>query len=318
MAYFWAVFQALVPLFVLILLGYSLRKRNVLRREHVPILHFALVNAFLPATIIRGLAQAPTLSPRILLLPLPLLMGEVVVLTVVWFLGSRAGMARRILGAMLLTSAFGNTSFLGYPIALVLMPAQFPAAVLVDEFGMTIPLYTFAPWLGARLGGGGGNARAAILRYFRGPLFLAVLAGLAVRFTPMPAALYHLPAAHLAAVTAWRCIDYLAQGTTPVVLVALGVSLIPTAVRQHAGPILLACAAKLMLSPLIVWAVCRSIGLSGADLHVCVLQAAMPSAVMAAVLSGQHGLDEKFGVGAVCAATVLSLFTIPIILTLLH
>ncbi len=49
-----------------------------------------------------------------------------------------------------------------------------------------------------------------------------------------------------------------------------------------------------------------------------VLEAAMPTAVMASVLSGQNDMEGDFAVGVVFVSTVLSAVTIPLLLTLLR
>ncbi len=46
---------------------------------------------------------------------------------------------------------------------------------------------------------------------------------------------------------------------------------------------------------------------------VCVLQAAMPTAMLTAILAQQHGADHHFGVRAAFATTVLSLGSLPLV-----
>ena len=313
--------RALAPLFLLIVLGYGLKRARMLHVAHVPILNGLVVNVTLPALIVMGLATAPTLPSGALKLPLALLGAQAVTMALAWVLGRLGGFPAPVRGALLVVGVFGNTGFLGYPITLALHPEQFPAAILLDQFGMTIALYLSAPLIGARLGTAGGagrGERATALRFLRSPLFLSLLGGAAARLIPWPAGLIHAPGVRDVGHVVGQCLTYLGQGTTPVVLLALGVALRPGAGRAYLRPLLLASLLKLLACPLAMWAICRMQGLHGGLLAEGLTMAAMPTAVMASVLSAEHDLEGDFAVSAAFASTVLSAITLPLLLSLLH
>lgn len=310
MPLFAATLHALAPLFLLILLGYALKRARILHVAHVPVMNGLVVNVTFPALIIHSLAAAPVLPLQMFRLPLALLLAELGVMALAFGLGRAARLGRPTHGALLMTTAFGNTGFLGYPIALALLPHQFPAVILADQFGMTIPLYVSAALVGASFGAADADRTAALARFFRSPMFWSVLVGGTARLTAWPS----LPGWDSVA----QCLIYLGQGTTPLVLLALGVALRPGAVRARPGAALLACALKLFVLPLLMWAVCRLLGLNGDERAVGVLMAAMPTAVMASVLSGQSDLDGDWAVGVVFVSTVLSAVTMPLLLAVLR
>jgi len=317
-----AILTALAPPFLLILLGYGLKRARVLHPAHVPILNGLVSNVTLPALIVMGLARSPHLSARSALLPLSLFGTELLIMALVYALGRMLRLPRPLLGGILLVGVFGNTGFIGYPLTLALMPVQFPTAILMDQFGMNLPLYLSAALLGANFGGSngvtGGGRRAAILRVLRSPLFLAALLGLSLHLITLPPAVAASPAAHSLGFIVSRCLDTLGQGTTPLILLALGVALRPDAVRGQTSPLVLACGCKLLLSPLAVWGICHGLGIGGTARMEGVMEAAMPSAVMAGVLAGQNDMGGDFAVGVVFLSTVLSAVTIPLLLTLLR
>ena len=321
MSLFFTILRALAPLFGLIVLGYGLKRARVLHPSHVPVLNGLVVNVTLPALIIKGLAGAPRLPAHDALAPLALLAAQIVTLALALALGRVMRLARPTQGALALTGVFGNTGFLGYPIVLALLPREFPVAILLDQFGMTIALYLCAAGLGGVLGpspGLPGETRGAILRFLRSPLFLSLIVGMLVRLVPWPPALTHAPGAQVLGGTLMQCLDYLGQGTTPVVLLALGVALRPGAARAYVTPLALACALKLLVCPLAMWAVSRALGLHGDLLTVGILMATMPTAVMASVLSGQHDLAGDYAVAVVFLSTVLSAVTVPLLLSVLR
>lgn len=321
MTLFAATLHALLPLFLLILLGYGLKKARVLHAAHVPILNALVINITLPALIFKGLVQAPHLAARAMLLPLAALLGEAFTLGIALAVGRALRLARPTRGALLVTGTFGNTSFLGYPMTLALVPHQFPLTILIDQFGMTIAMYACAALVGSAFGPegeGAGGPGKAMGRFFRSPIFLSVVAGCAALLVPWPPMLTHAPGLRALGAVLMQCVSYLGQGTTPIVLLALGVSLRPGTARAYGGPILAACGLKLLVCPVAMWLVCRALGLRGEMLTVGVLEMAMPTAVMASVLSAEHKLAGDYAVGVVFTGTALAAVTVPVLLSVLH
>lgn len=321
MTLFFATLRALAPLFLLIVLGYALKKRRLLHAAHVPVFNGLVMNVTMPALIVRGLLGTPRFVPQMLLPPLAALAAEAGVLAIALGVGKLMRLPRHVQGALLIIAAFGNTGFLGYPITLALLPRQFPVAILIDQFGMTIAMYLLAVVIGAVYGVRHGETREtlpAILKFLRGPMLVSLTLGLVLRLAPWPDALIHAHAARALGAVLWQCLGYLGAGTTPVVLLALGVALRPSAARSYAAPMAAACALKLIACPLLMWCVCRALHLHGELLTVGVLQAAMPTAVMASVLCAEHDLAGDFAVGVVFVGTAVSAVSVPVLLSVLR
>lgn len=312
-----AILTALAPPFLLILLGYGLKRIHVLHPAHVPILNGLVLNVTLPALVLVGLLRSPPLSLRLGLPVLAVFAAEMVSLGAVYAVGRGLRLPPRLLGALLLVGVFGNTGFIGYPLTLALFPRQFPATILIDQFSMSVPMYLSAAVIGARFGGAGEH-QAALKRFFRSPIFASALLGLALHALPLPAAAGRVPLLHTLGLIALQCLSYLGQGTTPLVLLALGAALRPGAALTQPAALALACAAKLLLCPLATWMLCRVLGIGGELRMDTLLEAAMPTAVVASVLAGQNDMEGDFAVGVVFAATVLSAVTLPLLLTLLR
>ena len=318
---FLVTLRALAPLFLLIVLGCGLKRARVLHAAHVPTLNGLVINVTMPALVVMGLLNAPTLPRQALALPVALLAAQAVTMLLAWGVGRAAHLPSPMRGALMMVGVFGNTGFLGYPITLALHPAQFPEGILLDQFGMSIAQYLSAPLIGARLGSAGGvghDGRATALRFLRSPLFIALAFGTLARLTPWPPVLIQTPAAGDVGAVLGKCLTYLGQGTTPIVLLALGASLRPGAGKSYAGPLLLASALKLVACPLAMALACRALGLHGALLGEGLLMAAMPTAVMASVLSAEHDLAGDFAISVAFGSTVLAALTVPLMLALLR
>jgi hypothetical protein len=145
-----------------------------------------------------------------------------------------------------------------------------------------------------------------------------VAAALAVRLLPWPHSLSTLPGVPALGGVLSHCLSYLAQGTTPLILLTVGVSLQPRAALAAPGAALLPCLLKLIVCPVVMWGVCRLLGMHGDLLRVGVLQASMPTSVMASVLCAQNDLEGPFAVSVVFLTTALSLVSLPLLLPLLR
>jgi predicted permease len=319
MTLFAVVLRSLAPLFLLILLGWFLKARaRVLHPGHVPVLNGLVINVTLPALIFLALTRAPKLPASDARLPVALWLAEAATLVVAYAAGYFLRMPRSTRGAWMLVGVFGNTAFLGYPITLALLPHEFPQTVLLDEFGCVLVLYLVAAVVGGAFGANGGDHRAALGRFVRNPLLWSVLTALAVRLIPWPPTLFALPGIHAVGSVLAQCLSYLSLGTTPLILLSLGVSLQPRAALAAPWETFWPCVLKLCICPALMFMFCRWFGLHGDLLRVGVLQAAMPASVLSSVLCAQNEMNGPLAVGVVFLGTVLSLATLPLVLTLLH
>lgn len=318
MALFPIVLRALAPLFLLIVLGSLLRRARVLHTAHVPVLNGLVVQVTLPALIFLALTRAPALPTSDARLPVAFWLAEAVTMACAYGMGRLLRLPRPALGALMIVGVFGNTAFLGYPVTLSLLPKEFPATVLLDEFGCVVALYVSGALLGGAFGSHGGDWRGAMLRFARSPLFLSLAAALAVRVLPWPQGLLSLPLLAAVGGVLAQCLTYLSQGTTPLILLAVGVALQPRAALAAPGAALLPCLLKLIVCPLAMWAACHLLGVGGDLLRVGVLQASMPTSVLASVLCAHNDMEGPLAVGVVFLTTTLSLITLPLMLSLLH
>jgi len=77
------------------------------------------------------------------------------------------------------------------------------------------------------------------------------------------------------------------------------------------------CFIRLVLSPLIVWAILSPMGLEPVLLRTAVVIAGCPTGVIIPVMALQYGRDALFASRCVMATTLLSVITLPIIILLL-
>lgn len=103
----------------------------------------------------------------------------------------------------------------------------------------------------------------------------------------------------------------------PMGLMTVGAGLQLTALRGAYSPFLVSTVLKLLLFPLVAVGVARLMGVDGLLLEVAVLLATLPTATSAYILARQLGGDAPLMAGIISGQTLLAMLTIPLMLSLL-
>lgn len=285
--------------------GWALRAARLLDEGDARVVNAVIVYAGLPALIFRAV------QPANLGWDLVLVAGVAWVVGLVGF--GLAFVAARLLrmprpaaGGLMLTSALGNTGYIGYPVALGLLGASgLVKAVFYDVFGTVVLLLTVGILVAAAYGAT--EERPRIIREFLTfPPFLAVLAALALRSVPVPIV-----------VNDW--LDALAKVVVPLIMISLGLSLRPRAIGRNAVPLAAAMAVKLLALPLLALAVGKLVfAADPATLRLVVLEASMPSMMLSIVFGVRFRLDVELIAAAAMVTTLVSIVSIPLMQALVR
>jgi predicted permease len=223
-----------------------------------------------------------------------------------WLLFALLGRAwhwpKRRVGALALVAGFGNTSFMGYPIMLALHGKPGLAlAVVADQVG-SFPLLAVGGVLVASLCSGSEVRPKAIARNLLAfPSFIALFVALAVGL------LGGWPQAVVDTLNA------IGDTMTPLSLFSVGMQFRLQIKSSQWGPLSAALGWKLLLAPLLVWALGWAAGVGGLNLTVSVLQAGMAPMISAAILADQYKLDPPLANTVLGAGILLSMVTVPLL-----
>ncbi len=116
----------------------------------------------------------------------------------------------------------------------------------------------------------------------------------------------------------YRGIDLLAAAAIPVQLILLGVQLARVPLRGVAREAAWLTALKLALPPLLAWGLTTMLGVEGLLRSVLIVEASMPSAINALILSMHFKRRPELAATVVFLTTVLSLGTLTLILSILN
>ncbi|HUJ17407.1 MAG TPA: AEC family transporter [Nitrospirota bacterium] len=216
-------------------------------------------------------------------------------------------MDRRALGVLILSSSFGNVTYLGLPVITQMMGSRFGyVAILYDLLATTPVLLTLGVFIAARYGSGASASLGDSLgRVLRLPPLWAVAGGLVVNLGGVPVPEIVLDAAQL-----------MGRAVIPVMTFTVGLALDFQDVKRLplAAPAL---GVKLLASPVLAWWIGSRAGLSGDALRAVVIEGAMPVMVLSLVIADEFDLDVPLAAVCVAASTVALFFTLPVMMKML-
>lgn len=290
-----ALFQQVVVMFALMTIGYLLRRGGILGAESSGDLGKLLVNAVLPAVVVRSFWTAAgdgrggelvqSFAISVVLLALAMAVG-------------RALQARHPVGDF--SVAFSNAGFIGIPLARAVLGDG--SVFFIAPF---IALLNVLQWTyGQRLLSGARN-RPDIRSILLSPMLIAMVAGLALYGMAMP-----LPA------LVGTVLDDVAALNSPLAMIVLGCYLAESDLRMllSTGNLYSVAMERLLVFPLLSVAL-LAFAPGGTDLKLSLLlAAAAPVGTNVAIFARQNDSDYTYASGCVCLSTLASLVTMPVVM----
>lgn len=301
-----SIVSTVLSIFLLLFTGYGIKKGRILKSGDAETLNTIVLYLTLPAFIFEAIyGYRGDLSIEIAKVPVFGFAAMCAVMLMAWLVGRALRLDRRIVGGLIIVSAFGNTGFLGYPVveAAFRDKGALVTAVMYDELAMAFPLYTVGLAVAAFFSGEK-ISREYMMKVFKLPSMWAIPLALILRPIALPEPVV-------------QAIHYLSNGTIPLVMISLGLSLSASSLKGYAVPVLVACVLKLAVLPFVTYHTMTWVGVRDTMHQVTVLESAMPGAMMSGVIASRFGNCGEYATSAVFAATVLSIVTIPLTLAVL-
>ncbi|MEI7818776.1 MAG: AEC family transporter [bacterium] len=302
----------ILPIFLIIGLGYILRAKNIVKAPWVKNLNGFVYNVSLPALIIysfSSLKWTETNIGQLLLIQLLIILITAIIVAIIL---RALPLSKKDQSVLFLTATVGNTVYLGIPLVTSALPGIVNADVtsiasaigVVQLVGsMLIALFVIEYlFLGSR------DNKFIGQSILRNPLVLAIMAGLLLGMLGWPVWLERSIGIPL---------KLLAGTASPLALFMLGSFLFGHKINRKQERLTLALLLKLGLAPLIAWLVMVGLQIFSTDRNITVLMTGMPVAVTAFVLSETYELDSTFAAATMLMTTVLSIITVPILASIL-
>lgn len=291
-----------------------LRARLTIEQGEEKVFARLVTDFALPALVFTSLSRDPFSADQIL--PAILMFATVATVSLVaWVTGAAIGLARPVLGSFVLVSGIGSSSTLGY----LLIRNAFgddqsimATVVTMGEFGVVVPLFTlgvaFARYYGEDPDSRQGFARSAA-DLLRAPVVLAAILGIAVSRLGID------PESSPASVL-FNLLSVIGGSMDVLVAFSIGLMLRPIDLRSLLPLIGLVVALKLILEPIIALTIGFLFRLPEIDRQLLLIEAAMPSGAIAAIIAARYGCDGVVASSLVIATYLVSLLLLPLVLSL--
>jgi len=223
---------------------------------------------------------------------------------VAWIAAMPFRLNRQTLTSFLLVVMFSNSGNYALPVVLFAFGREALAYASVYFVASAIVTYTVGVGVAAS---GRGDVRHVLKGIVRVPALYAVAAAglVLVTQTIVPVAIL-------------RPITLMGDAAIPVMLLILGMQLERAVMPNRPGIVALAVGLSLFVGPIVGIALTMGLGLTGLARQVAIVGASMPAAVITTVLALEFDLDASFATGAVFLSTILSPFTLVVLLAYLQ
>ncbi|EDY18979.1 putative permease [Chthoniobacter flavus Ellin428] len=111
---------------------------------------------------------------------------------------------------------------------------------------------------------------------------------------------------------------YISEGLVAFALITLGVQLSQTKVRQSLPRLGWALGLRLLIAPGIAAALVPIFGFKGQEATIMIVSSSFPTAVNTALIAHEFNADSQFAAAAVFYSTLLSMFTVTLLIAFLR
>lgn len=216
------------------------------------------------------------------------------------YLGRKFNWPRDLVGCLILTAGFCNTSFVGFPIIDALFGKEaLKHAVFLDQSGSFLIVSSLGIYVAITYSSGKMRKRMLLKKILFFPPFIAFLAGIVLgamnfRFEGVPR----------------EVLEKLAGILTPMALISVGLQLHWNDVHEEIRYLLTGLSYKLLVAPLMIFATYLLFDIPKNIFDVAVMEAAMAPMITSSILAASHNLRPRLAGMMVGVGVPLSFLTL--------
>jgi predicted permease len=292
--------NVILPVFGIVVLGYLLGGRLDLQART---LTRAAYYVFVPAFIFKAIGSAQVDLANAARMVLFIVVTHLLAVLAAGAIGRLLGRSRELIAAFVMIASFGNVG--NYGLAVIRFRLGDEALAPATIYFVAITVTAFIVCVGAA-GWARGGGRGAMSGLLRTPALWAVVPALVVSQTGLAVPLMLT-----------RMIGLLADAMIPVMLFALGLQLLEQKRVHFDRDVIIASSIRLLLAPALACLVAIPLAIGPIDYATGVLQAAMPTAILVAIISKENDIVPEFVTSVVLCSTLASLLSLTVIMVLL-
>jgi malate permease and related proteins len=305
------VTQTIFAFALVVLLVVILKARKVVSTSDLKSYSTLLTKAVLPAVIFLQLALHPVHGYQFVLVLIMFISG-VISMGFTWVAGKLLKLKNETLGMLMITSTFGSSALMGYPLIRFAFPDNQVAmtdAILISELGVGLPIFTLCPLIASYYGKGSSGYRSmmkTLINYIQSPIFIAVVIGIiAAHFEQIVSIEFLQPF--------WVALRMIDGTLTFLACLILGLQLKFASPRRLIPLFLVSAIIQMGVQPLLVYYGADFFHTGTVDKQVLILISAMPSAVLSTVFASEYDCDPEGASQLVFLNIVAGLIGIPLV-----
>jgi len=310
--------NATLPVFLVIMVGYALRRIGLLSEEFARVGDRLVFRVALPVMLFSEIAAVEWKDSFDLKFLLFCAGVAIVSFLVIYALAFAVIRERESVGTYAMVSFRGSAAVLGIAFVLNIYGSVGFAPLMIVA---VVPFYNIFSVLvlaisarsgreGAEAAKGGLCVRKVLFEMITNPLIIAVVAAI-------PAALLHLPSKSWLTIP-FKCLDSIGGMATPLALLVLGASFRRDETLQKLRPVLTASLIKLVLLPALFVPIAVWMGFREAQLVAIAVMLASPTTVACYIMAKNMRGDATLASGTVMVTTLCSSVTVTALVYILR
>ncbi len=298
-----SLIDILIPLYILISLGYILRKYQFPNTEFWPGIERMTYYILFPTLIFVALVKAEIDSSLLFKVAIVTLIPALVSSSIQWFGLLSPNISRATFSSMFQGALRNNTA-----ISLVIADWMVPdrgLVIMAVIILIMVPMNNLASiYVLMRFGESNKEISISLWKsILSNPLIISCILGLFFNASGIG-----LPRSLL------ETADFLGRSALPFALLAVGAGLKFGTIFNNKLAISFSSLAKIIVTPLLSWSLCLFLGVESEIAKVAIIFSAMPTAVSSYILARQMGGDAESMAQIITFQTIAAAFTLPVFL----
>jgi predicted permease len=294
-----------------VLLVFILKKKNIVSTGDLKKYSKLMTAAILPAVIFLQLSLNPVHGHQFILVLIMFIAG-VLSMIITWIVGKLMRLRNETLGMLIITSTFGSSALIGYPLIKFAFQQNMDAmtdAILISELGVGVPIFTLCPIVASYYGSGSSGFKAMLTtfsNYLKSPIFISIIAGIIVsQFQGIIRNPFFEPF--------WSALRMVNGTLTVLACLILGLQLKFRSLRRILPLFIVSAVIQMGIQPFLASLGADLMHVGLLDKQVLVLISAMPSAVLGTVFATQYQCDSETASELVFLNIMVSIIGIPLV-----
>lgn len=299
------MYSSLFSLFFLLMIGYIAKRIRVIPQNQSIIFVDFVINFALPALIFDRVYHV-NVDIKLLYVMILGFCSTTIGAIVAGILAYIFKFSRVTAICILFMSLFGNTIFVGLPIAQgILGDKAANLVILYDQATTSIPLAVFAPFILSFAGVGGAKISHIIKKVIKFPPFIALILAIIFRNITLPEIVF-------------KPLELLSKSVVPVALFSIGLGLSFNCIKSSWKSASLVLLGKMIIPAFIYISFIRIFNIEiNKDWILGAILCTTPPMVTAGAMVMKANLDSNLAISSIALGIILTFVTMPIIFNLI-